>query len=351
MTRERLGLLGGAGAFCLVAILNSGGYRYGVGDQAFYVPAVVQHLNTDLFPRDRLLLHAQDRFMVLDDIAAGLTETSGISIPVLFFGAYLLGAVLLFGGLVTIGRTMYRSWWTVAMLAALLTLRHRITQTGANTFEPYFHPRMLAFAFGVWAIATYLRGKVGVALVLVALACATHPTTGLWFGIWIVVALAVSDAKWRAPVIALCAVAAAAGVWAVSFGPLRGRLGRMDAAWASVLAGKDYIFPSDWGASFWLVNFGYLAVASAIYEMRRRRGLTLPREPGLLIGAVSLAVLFLVSWPMMGAGIALALAEGRDTVAAMRFGAAAAGLKCTRFGGSMGAPKRDEVEAFLTKQS
>ena len=50
------------------------------------------------------------------------------------------------------------------------------------------------------------------------------------------------------------------------------------------------------------------------------------------------------------AGIALALAEGRDAVSAMRFGAAAAGLKCTRFGGSMGAPKRAEVEAFLARQ-
>ena len=50
-------------------------------------------------------------------------------------------------------------------------------------------------------------------------------------------------------------------------------------------------------------------------------------------------------------GIALALAEGRDEVAAMRFGAAAAALKCTRFGGSMGAPKRAEVEAFLAKQA
>jgi sugar/nucleoside kinase (ribokinase family) len=49
------------------------------------------------------------------------------------------------------------------------------------------------------------------------------------------------------------------------------------------------------------------------------------------------------------AGIAQALAEGRDEIAAMRFGAAAAGLKCTRFGGSMGAPKRTEVEAFLAK--
>jgi sugar/nucleoside kinase (ribokinase family) len=47
------------------------------------------------------------------------------------------------------------------------------------------------------------------------------------------------------------------------------------------------------------------------------------------------------------AGFALALAEGCDEVAALRFGSAAAGLKCTRFGGSMGAPARAEVEALL----
>jgi sulfofructose kinase len=46
-------------------------------------------------------------------------------------------------------------------------------------------------------------------------------------------------------------------------------------------------------------------------------------------------------------GFALALAEGRDEIAAMRFGAAAAALKCTRFGGISGTPRRDEVEALL----
>jgi sulfofructose kinase len=49
------------------------------------------------------------------------------------------------------------------------------------------------------------------------------------------------------------------------------------------------------------------------------------------------------------AGIALALAEGRDEIAAIRFGSAAAALKCTRFGGSAGAPGRAEVEAFLAR--
>ena len=49
------------------------------------------------------------------------------------------------------------------------------------------------------------------------------------------------------------------------------------------------------------------------------------------------------------AGFALALAEGRDEIAALRFGAAAAGLKCTRFGGSMGAPLRADVEGLLKR--
>jgi len=46
-------------------------------------------------------------------------------------------------------------------------------------------------------------------------------------------------------------------------------------------------------------------------------------------------------------GFALALAEGNGEVAAMRFGAAVAGIKCSRLGGSAGAPTRAEVETFL----
>jgi sulfofructose kinase len=46
-------------------------------------------------------------------------------------------------------------------------------------------------------------------------------------------------------------------------------------------------------------------------------------------------------------GFALAIAEGRSEIDAMRFGAAVAGIKCTRIGGSAGAPTRAEVEAFM----
>jgi sulfofructose kinase len=43
---------------------------------------------------------------------------------------------------------------------------------------------------------------------------------------------------------------------------------------------------------------------------------------------------------------ALALAEGRDMPAALRFATAAAALKCTRYGGRLGAPNRAETEAL-----
>ncbi|MDP2410154.1 MAG: PfkB family carbohydrate kinase [Pseudolabrys sp.] len=46
---------------------------------------------------------------------------------------------------------------------------------------------------------------------------------------------------------------------------------------------------------------------------------------------------------------ALRLVETGDEVEAMRFASAAAAIKCTRFGGLMGAATRDEVEAFLEK--
>ena len=44
----------------------------------------------------------------------------------------------------------------------------------------------------------------------------------------------------------------------------------------------------------------------------------------------------------------LRLAEGAGVRKALRFAAATAALKCTRFGGAFGSPQRAEVEAFLT---
>jgi len=59
------------------------------------------------------------------------------------------------------------------------------------------------------------------------------------------------------------------------------------------------------------------------------------------------AVDTLAAGDIFHAAFALALVEGRDPLEAMRFGAAAAAVKCTRFGGSASAPTRAEVDAFM----
>ena len=90
----------------------------------------------------------------------------------------------------------------------------------------------------------------------------------------------------------------------------------------------------------------FLAVSNGADDVLYVAGAEVRRMPVFAVAAVDT----LAAGDVFHGGFALALAEGRDEAAALRFGAAAAALKCTRFGGSMGAPQRAEVEAFLAKQ-
>ena len=91
---------------------------------------------------------------------------------------------------------------------------------------------------------------------------------------------------------------------------------------------------------------GFLAVSNGPGDVIYIEGGKLKTMPVFRIEAVDT----LAAGDVFHAGFAMGVAEGRDMVASMRLGAAAAGLKCTRFGGSMGAPKRAEVDAFLANQ-
>lgn len=299
--------LGLIGAACLLGILNSGGYRYGISDQAFYLPAVVQHLDGSLFPRDRVLLHAQDRFMLFDDLAAGLLKVTHAPVPWLFFTLFLVGLAAHFAGGLALGRIWYRSWWSVAAFIFILTLRHRITLTGANTLEGYLHPRTLAFAVGVWALVAFLRGRALATAVCLAVAAMLHTTTALWFVVWIGVALAVSEPRARRPLAMAAAIGAAAGVWALRFGPMREQLQQMDEGWLAVLNLKDYLFPTEWPLSAWLINLAYPVIIWTGYRLRTARATAHARERALVLGAFALTAVFLLSLPLVMMRVALAV--------------------------------------------
>jgi sulfofructose kinase len=87
----------------------------------------------------------------------------------------------------------------------------------------------------------------------------------------------------------------------------------------------------------------FLAVTHGPHDVLWLEGTSLHKTPVFPVKAIDT----LGAGDVFHGAFALALAEGRDVAAALRFAAAAAGLKCTRLGGSMAAPYRGEVEALL----
>jgi hypothetical protein len=291
--------------FLLLCTLNSAGYRYGASDLAFYIPAALEKLDPALFPRDGALIASQARLTMIDEVIAGLARVTGLSLPPLFAALYVLTLSLLLAGAWLIADRVYRSPWTTTALAAALTLRHAIARSGTNTLEGYFHPRQLAFSLGTLAIAAVLRQRTPVAGVLVLAAGLLHPTTALWFGIWIAVATYLNQPPWRRPILAASAAAIAAGTWVLLAGPLAGRLVIMDPAWLATLETKDYLFPLEWPLYAWLLNLAYAPLILWIFRRRRDAGVLVDAERGVVWGCLSLVLIFAIALPLNAAHLAI----------------------------------------------
>lgn len=297
--------VGGGLLFALLATANAAGYRYGASDQAFYIPVTVRAANPEAFPRDSALLDAQGRLMVLDELLGGLLRRTGLSIEVLFLAGYLLSLGLIWCGLLVIGSRVYRNPMATAALGAAFTLRHQIPRTSANSFEPYFHPRMLAFGIGLLAVATLLRRRPVLAIALVAACALVHVTTGAWFAVLIGVALLVVDARFRRIAASVAVAGVALGAWMLTSGPLRGALVTMDAQWLQAVASKDTLFATGWPLWAWFANLALLALLWWAHRVRVARGDATLEESGLVWGATALVALFLSTLPAVAANLAL----------------------------------------------
>ena len=293
--------------FLLLCTLNSAGYRYGASDLAFYIPAALEKLDPSLFPRDGALIASQARLTMSDEIIAALSRGTGLALPALFATLYCATLALLLAGACLFGRLIYRSRWTTMALVAALTLRHAIARSGTNTLEGYFHPRQLAFSLGVLALAAMMRRRLLVAATLVLVAGLLHPTTALWFAIWVTVATCVNEPRWRVPLLVSACAAAVAGLWVLTAGPLAERVVIMDAEWLATLETKDYLFPLEWPAYAWFLNLACAPVILLVYRRRYLANRLAPAEPGLVWGVLSLLLVFAIALPLNAARVALVI--------------------------------------------
>jgi hypothetical protein len=293
--------------FIVLATLNSAGYRYGASDQAFYIPAVLRHVDPALFPRDRVLIDAQADLVLVDEILAAPVRYLRIPLPYLFLGLYVATLLLLLAAASRIGAHLYRTRWAVAALGAAMTLRHAIAKTGANTLEGYFHPRQLAFALGLLAVASVLERRERTAGALLLAAGLIHSTTAVWFVAWLGVTVFLARPEWRKALAVSAVVLAVCVAFALWRGPFAGRLVRMDADWLAAIADRDYLFPLAWPMDVWATNLVAIPIVLVCWRARARAQLTVACETPLVAGAMALALVFFVWLPFSGSHIAFAV--------------------------------------------
>ena len=281
--------------FLIVGTANAGGYRFGVSDQAFYVPAIELAADDTLFPRDRAVFDPQMRFWLGDEVLGAVVRATHVPLPALFAVLYVITMAGLAAGAACLGRSLGFDRWSIAATLILMTLRHRIARTGANSLEGYMHPRMLAFALGLFALAYVVRRRPVVALLWVVTAAVVHSSTAIWFARVVVVAAVWPHVRTTRARAALGAAAVAA-VLALMF--VAGRMPVMDAAWLAVLGDRDYLFSLDWPAYAWAGNLAYPVVILALFRRRVRSGAAVAGEAGLMAGLMALVAVFFMSLPL-----------------------------------------------------
>jgi len=286
--------------FMILATANSGGYRYGVGDQAFYQPATELRLHPELFPRDRALIESQASLTVVDEVLATASRVTRLDLPQLFFILYLITLVATFAAAGQLARVMGLSPTATMLLLTLLTLRHRIAKTGANTLEGYMHPRQLAFALGIFALTASIKRRWIPMVVCWLVAAAIHPTTALWWAIAIGGGLVLtSSGRQQVCMGATLAVLVLGQVIRTVYGSLPVGLARMDAEWLSVLDSKDYILASGWPVYAWALNLAYLPLVLLLGKFKGDARFSAP--------ALALFAVFICSYPFSESLVALAI--------------------------------------------
>jgi hypothetical protein len=181
----------------------------------------------------------------------------------------------------------------------LLTLRHRIAKTGANTLEGYMHPRQLAFALGIFALTASFKRSWVVMLVFWIAAAAIHPTTAMWWALAIAASLILTTAGRQRALMAASLVVLVAGFALAPTIAATVGLTIMDDAWVKVLENKDYLFASGWPAYAWALNLAYLPL---IFLFSKAKG-----DARLVAPAVALFAVFVCAHPFIESRVALAV--------------------------------------------
>jgi Domain of unknown function (DUF6798) len=240
------------------------GYHFGVQDQFLYVPAIKQHANPALYPHDGAFFQVHTRVMVLDDLVALSMRATGLPADWAVFLWHLLSIYLLLFACLRVSRRCFQDraaqWAATVAVAVMLTLE--VAGTLLFLADEYLHPRTLATAAVLLALAAVLDRKLWPALSWLVAAALIHPTMAA------AGALHLAFVAWRPQWKPATLPAWASAATLLSL-PL---LGGGNDAWREVLATRWYLFPLRWPWYAWLGVVVPLALLAWFARLEQGRG-------------------------------------------------------------------------------
>jgi hypothetical protein len=152
------------------------GYHPGLEDDAFYLAAIKRNLNPNLFPHDADFFCIQFQATIFDKLIALSARLTHLPIAWASLLWQFSAISFLLHGCWRIARRCFShrtaQWAAVALVAALLTIP--IPGIGINLADQYLHPRTLATAAILAAIAAIIGRRHWLAAILLAIAFSVH---------------------------------------------------------------------------------------------------------------------------------------------------------------------------------
>jgi len=248
------------------------GYHPGAEDDAVYLASVKARLDPALFPHDAAFFTVQMKASLFDGAMAGFVRGAGIPLPWSELLWQFAAIALMLWSCWSIATRLFSSaaaqWAAVAAVSAMLTLP--VAGTGIYLADQYLHPRNLASALVLAAVARILAAKPLHAIPLVAGALLLHPMMGTYGASFcVVLALTMSDtARQRMPSL-LRARAAAPAAALIPFGWL---FRPAPPGWVDAMRAHHWFWLYQWTWYEWLGALGPLVLFWLLWRWARRRG-------------------------------------------------------------------------------
>lgn len=256
-------------------IINS--YRYGISDQALYIPMIYRSVDSALYPNDYLFEESSEGYNLWVPIAAFLNRL--FSLEWIFFVGYALTRFLFYWAVYRVSLTLFDRRGAAILAVLLLVLPRAVGATATSTQIIFFTLRSTAKPLAIAFLIPYFQRRHFLAAIICGITFVIHPITAIPIVFLLIFRLLVDyfRSDWRVS-------AKAFGIFLLCIAPLLIRVflidrantsdlslfSRSDPQWMEIIRERNsYIFLSRWSREAFMSLAAYYILLAAALLIRR----------------------------------------------------------------------------------